>query len=214
MNATLKSWKTWLALATLSTLGWSLPASAQTQTQPYFLPPGQGQPYPGQQQWHLGVNAVPHVHGVLIFQHKHGMRVQNVQPHSPASRSGLEAGDIILRVNGRPVSSHSSFQSSIQQSQGFLRMDVKNWRNGQVVAVNVQLEPLGPVYYQQPQPPFSQPQPLPYGQPPYSQPTSQPGFPSQHTQPWNRPQQTVPAPTYSNQLPSNASYQSRPNSSF
>ncbi|MEE9607190.1 MAG: RIP metalloprotease RseP [Myxococcota bacterium] len=44
--------------------------------------------------------------------------VSSVSPDSPAARGGLEAGDLILSVDGRPVGSFASFAETVRTSGG------------------------------------------------------------------------------------------------
>src|SRR4051812_37695502 len=46
--------------------------------------------------------------GVWVHRATDGkLRVMSVQPHSPASRAGIHAGDVLVRVAGRPVAGRS-----------------------------------------------------------------------------------------------------------
>lgn len=44
-----------------------------------------------------------------------GVRIENFQPNSPAERAGLEVGDIIIKVDGKPL----EYTAQLQQAVGF-----------------------------------------------------------------------------------------------
>jgi carboxyl-terminal processing protease len=50
--------------------------------------------------------------GMAVTQVKQGLQVQQVYEHSPAARGGLQAGDLIVSVNGTPLAGKSSDQST------------------------------------------------------------------------------------------------------
>ncbi len=51
--------------------------------------------------------------GILMREVDHGVRVMDVVPDSPASRAGLQAGDVILKVDGQPIDTSAEVQRSI-----------------------------------------------------------------------------------------------------
>ncbi len=79
---------------------------------------------PPQTQWQLGFQ------GRLI--HDYGMRILRTTYGSPAERAGLEAGDIIFRINGRRIGCVVDYRESLQDAaryhNGRIRMLVKNVR--------------------------------------------------------------------------------------
>ena len=48
--------------------------------------------------------------GVLPDVHPH---LQSVSPGEPGERAGLKAGDVILAVDGQPITFHSQFREAI-----------------------------------------------------------------------------------------------------
>jgi carboxyl-terminal processing protease len=50
--------------------------------------------------------------GMTVTQVKQGLRIEQVYDHSPASRGGLRAGDLIVSVNGTSLAGKSSDQST------------------------------------------------------------------------------------------------------
>jgi hypothetical protein len=72
-----------------------------------------------------------------------GMKIERVTPGSPAARLGLEAGDVILSVNGQPVRNQADYARLLDQGGGRVRLEILNGRDGKkVVRDNVMLEPV------------------------------------------------------------------------
>jgi len=71
--------------------------------------------------------------GVLIFQ---------VLPNSPAARSGLQAGDVIKRINGQTIAKADQVQQMVENTGIGRTMDLEIRRNGQTLTVAVQPAPL------------------------------------------------------------------------
>jgi hypothetical protein len=72
-----------------------------------------------------------------------GMKIEQVTPGSPAARLGLEAGDVILSVNGRPVRNAADYARSLDQGGGRVRLEILDARSGKVVIRdNVMLGPV------------------------------------------------------------------------
>ena len=59
-----------------------------------------------------------------------GALVSDVTPDSPASRAGLERGDIIMAINGKPVNSSADLRMNVSLMAPGTRVDVKVLRNG------------------------------------------------------------------------------------
>ncbi|MGL5508264.1 MAG: HhoA/HhoB/HtrA family serine endopeptidase [Microcoleaceae cyanobacterium] len=68
-----------------------------------------------------------------------GVLIVNVMPRSPATKAGLQAGDVILRMNGQAVNKSENVQEIVQaQSVGdVLQLEVN--RNGKLLKVPVQM---------------------------------------------------------------------------
>ncbi len=68
---------------------------------------------------------------------RRGLKVTAVIPDSPAARAGLESGDIVVAVGGRPVESKDELAVAYKQTDGNLRVTVRNVRTGEDVDVEV-----------------------------------------------------------------------------
>ncbi len=59
-----------------------------------------------------------------------GIVVGDVTPNSPAKEAGIQTGDIILEVNGKPVSDSNQLRMSISMMQPGTELKLKTLRNG------------------------------------------------------------------------------------
>ena len=48
----------------------------------------------------------------------HGLLVSSVKPNSPAALAGMQAGDVVVRANGKPVATTSDWSKAIKSSKG------------------------------------------------------------------------------------------------
>lgn len=62
--------------------------------------------------------------------------VSRVEPGSPADRAGIQAGDLLLAVDGAPVGSFPSFAEIVRASQG-RALEIAYARAGQTISVRV-----------------------------------------------------------------------------
>ena len=93
-----------------------------------------------------------------------GIEVIKVDDNSPASRAGLKENDVVLQVNGRPVTDHEQFQTTIGETQPGTKVNLTIWRDGarQTVAATLAARPdsaypyLGPDSPNAPMPPMPQ----------------------------------------------------------
>jgi S1-C subfamily serine protease len=67
-----------------------------------------------------------------------GVLVVKVMPDSPAARSGLRAGDVIHRINGRTVTDANAVQQAVESSSVGGKIQLNVYRNGQNLDVAVQ----------------------------------------------------------------------------
>jgi serine protease Do len=66
-----------------------------------------------------------------------GALIAQVTPNSPASRSGLKAGDVVTGVNGRPVETGSDLQVAVSEDTPGTRIQLNVMRNGQAQKIDV-----------------------------------------------------------------------------
>ncbi len=70
-----------------------------------------------------------------------GAIVSWVLPNEPAQRSGMLAGDVILRFDGKPVSDERSLLRQITERKPGEQVTFSVWRNGQFIDLHVTLDP-------------------------------------------------------------------------
>jgi membrane-associated protease RseP (regulator of RpoE activity) len=59
-----------------------------------------------------------------------GLLVTQVFPGSTAAMQGIEVGDVIVSVDGKPVRSPTDFQLRLRQAGGVAELGVIDWRTG------------------------------------------------------------------------------------
>lgn len=77
-----------------------------------------------------------------------GERITNVRWGGLAQRMGLESGDVILRLNGYPLSYHGSWNDALQQAVnqgGYVRLTVRDVRTGSIRTRETYVGGYGPV---------------------------------------------------------------------
>jgi hypothetical protein len=111
-------------------------ADLNQQGSPAFRPP---RPY--SQNWMLGVRC---------WYLDTGARVTHVFPNTPAWRVGLEPRDVIVSIDGYQIGyvQHRFYEISAELNAragrtGRVRLLVQNWRNNQLVNLDVQLARIG-----------------------------------------------------------------------
>jgi Do/DeqQ family serine protease len=68
-----------------------------------------------------------------------GALVGSVEADKPAARAGLKRGDVILKVNGQPVTSANDLRLRISQTPPGTSVDLTIWRDSKTQDVKVQL---------------------------------------------------------------------------
>jgi len=60
-----------------------------------------------------------------------GVRVREVQPSGLGAKMGLRSGDVILEIDGKPVSDTSSFSTAVQSAkkEGLVRLKVQRGKS-------------------------------------------------------------------------------------
>jgi serine protease Do len=67
-----------------------------------------------------------------------GALVSDVSPNSPAQRAGLQSGDVILMVNGKPVAESNQLRMDISMMGTNVPLKLQVFRNGSLVNVNAE----------------------------------------------------------------------------
>ncbi len=85
----------------------------------------------------LGMNLSPAPAGTP------GLRVERVESNSDAAERGVQRGDIVTRINDRPVRSVAEVQAAVEAARRLNRPSVLAWisRNGNTVPVPIRLQP-------------------------------------------------------------------------
>lgn len=66
-----------------------------------------------------------------------GALVNSVEPNGPAARAGIEPGDVILRFDGKPVTTSSDLPRMVGAMKPGSKAQAELWRKGQVRSVTV-----------------------------------------------------------------------------
>jgi S1-C subfamily serine protease len=84
--------------------------------------------YPGP-----GIPEAPRLGIYGHFEWGRGMVVDSVAWGTPAARMGLEPGDLIRAINGRPVESEWDYFQALSYSGGYARVTVRDVRSGMLI---------------------------------------------------------------------------------
>jgi membrane-associated protease RseP (regulator of RpoE activity) len=66
-----------------------------------------------------------------------GLKVTRIEPNSPAANAGIELGDILVKANGRVLSSAEQLETEFRNSRGKLELTVRDVRTGRSALVTV-----------------------------------------------------------------------------
>ena len=91
---------------------------------------------------YLGVviqDVTPGISKAMGLSSMQGVLVGDVSPSSPASKSGIQRGDVILEVNGTPVADSRELRMSISMMKPDATVKLKILRNGNQSDINVKL---------------------------------------------------------------------------
>ncbi len=71
-----------------------------------------------------------------------GAFVASIQPNSPAAKSNIQAGDIIIDFNGKKISSFKDLPKVVAETPIGTEALVSIWRNGELIKINVKIDEL------------------------------------------------------------------------
>ncbi len=77
-----------------------------------------------------GQDVTPEIAQILRLSQPQGILVAQVEPNSPAGRTGLRRGDVILQMNGKPIESYDAFRNTVATMQPGTTIQLLIWRNG------------------------------------------------------------------------------------
>ena len=66
----------------------------------------------------------------LGLKNDNGVEVKRVEENSPAARAGLRVNDVILEVNGKPLTEMEQFLHAIAETSGGTKVTLTIWRSG------------------------------------------------------------------------------------
>lgn len=75
-----------------------------------------------------------------ILDNNGGFYISNVKPNSPASEAGLKVTDIIVSINGKPISTLDDFYSSCKEFSQGQTVSLDILRDGKSKEINIQLK--------------------------------------------------------------------------
>jgi len=120
-------------------LGFSIPSSTAKLIVNQIISFGQAK-----RGW-LGVqiqDLTPEFSESLGYDSTDGAFVASVQPDSPASKSNIQAGDIIMEFNGKKISSFKDLPKVVAETPVGSEVIVNVWRNGGLIEVTVKIDEL------------------------------------------------------------------------
>lgn len=68
-----------------------------------------------------------------------GALVAGVSPNGPAEKAGLQAGDVIMKFDGKPVAESTQLPRLVAETEIGKEVDVEVWRKGQMITKRVKL---------------------------------------------------------------------------
>ena len=86
---------------------------------------------------------------MLNIKSTNGVLIAKVIPNGPASRAGIQANDVVVAVNGKPVNSAGAFIGELAAKKIGETVELSIIRNSQTVKVRVALEETPKMLHQQ-----------------------------------------------------------------
>ncbi len=83
--------------------------------------------------------------GIIFIEHPRGVRVVNVLPNSPAQKSGIRGGDVILSLDGDRLSGQFALRAIIRKLKPGSEVKIELLRDGDILkTVTATVETLPP----------------------------------------------------------------------
>jgi serine protease Do len=120
-------------------LGFSIPANTAKLIVEQIISFGQAK-----RGW-LGVqiqDLTPEFSESLGYDSTEGAFVASVSPESPAAKSNIQAGDIIIEFDGKKISSFKDLPKVVAETPIGNEVKVSVWRNGGLIEINVKIDEL------------------------------------------------------------------------
>ncbi len=120
-------------------LGFSIPSNTAKLIVEQIISFGQAK-----RGW-LGVqiqDLTPEFSESLGYDSTDGAFVASVQPNSPAEKSNIQAGDIIIEFNEKKISSFKDLPKVVAETPIGSEVLVSVWRNGRLIEISVQIDEL------------------------------------------------------------------------
>jgi serine protease Do len=120
-------------------LGFSIPANTAKLIVEQIISFGQAK-----RGW-LGVqiqDLTPEFSESLGYDSTEGAFVASVSPESPAAKSNIQAGDIIIKFDGKKISSFKDLPKVVAETPIGNEVKVSVWRNGGLIEINVKIDEL------------------------------------------------------------------------
>ena len=120
-------------------LGFSIPSNTAKLIVEQIISFGQAK-----RGW-LGVqiqDLTPEFSESLGYDSTEGAFVASVQPSSPAAKSNIQAGDIIVEFNGEKISSYKDLPKVVAETPIGSEVLVSVWRNGGLIEIKVKIDEL------------------------------------------------------------------------
>ncbi len=119
-------------------IGFAIPIDTAARVVRELIEEGEVEPV-----W-LGIefqDLTPQLHQALkLPRDVRGVLVNRVRPDSPARRAGLERGDVVTRVDGRPVGSSHGFYEMLRTAVDGQELELEVWRAGKAQKLAVRAE--------------------------------------------------------------------------
>lgn len=118
-------------------IGFAIPISAVKTIVDEFVEKGKiSRPYVGIRYRFISKDVA------ILNEVPQGAYIQEVISSGPADKSGVEAGDIVIKINGQSVDSENKISDEIVKKDIGSQMILDLWRDGKELKINVTLEEL------------------------------------------------------------------------